>query len=141
MGYARMRDDLFEELVESIRESGAIRARRRMMLKTIELCEGCEKEYYEAFRTDDDVLLCASCYIEVIKSDNAALLELKAMHSNLREIHKGWRRKLQKQVEGLLKFLSTTLWEEIDDTVNDMNKARHLHDVIENVLDAFKAKP
>ena len=43
------------------------------MLKTKELCEGCEQEYFEAFMTDDDVRLCASCYIEIIKSDNAAL--------------------------------------------------------------------
>lgn len=43
------------------------------MLKTIELCEGCEKEYHAAYKTDDDVLLCADCYIDLLKEENTKL--------------------------------------------------------------------
>lgn len=38
------------------------------MEKTIELCAGCEKEYYAAFLSDDGVWLCSACYIELLKS-------------------------------------------------------------------------
>ncbi len=49
---------------------------------------------------------------EQLEADNAALLELKVMHSTLREIHKGWRRKLQKQVEKLpdIKISDGDVW-------------------------------
>ena len=43
------------------------------MLKTIELCGGCEKEYHVGYRTDDDVWLCAACYIELSKSELSRL--------------------------------------------------------------------
>ena len=45
------------------------------MLKTIELCEGCEKEYRVGFKTDDDVWLCANCTVELLKAENARLDE------------------------------------------------------------------
>lgn len=39
------------------------------MLPTIELCEGCQREYHKAYLTDDGVRLCDGCYIELLKSE------------------------------------------------------------------------
>ena len=66
------------------------------MLKTIELCEGCEKEYHEAFRTDDDVLLCAGCYVDLLKAELAKLnyIELPNENvSNVFEAYLAWKSK------------------------------------------------
>ena len=44
---------------------------------------------------------------------------------------------LKAELEALARFLAKDLWEEIDDTVTDINQAKHLHDIIENVLDGL----
>ena len=48
--------------------------------------------------------------------------------------------KLEIEQKALLKFLSKDLWNEIDDEIYDINRAKHLLDIIQNVLDAFKDK-
>ncbi len=42
-------------------------------MPTIELCEGCQKEYHKAYLTDDGVRLCSACYIELLKSELSRL--------------------------------------------------------------------
>ena len=69
------------------------------MLKTKEQCEGCEQEYFEAFKTDDDAWLCASCTVELLKADNAALQAAVGVEMRAKEGAQLQRDALQRQVE------------------------------------------